>query len=189
MTTAILTPPAGPVLALSDIKQHLRIDHDHEDAYLGQLLKAATQYAEFACGQKLLTQTWRQYETCWPVGGMLVPRIAPVQSVNAITVFNRDGDPQVLPSESAMIERGAHGLRIRLPETQAETTAANGLEIDLVVGFGDLAIDVPEPLRHAIMMLIAHWYEFRGAVAPKDQPVSLPPGFEQLIRAHREVRL
>ena len=65
----------------------------------------------------------------------------------------------------------------------------NGLEIDLVVGFGDLGVDVPDTLKRAILLLVAHWYEFRGAVPPSQQPVSLPPGFDKLVAHYRGVRL
>ncbi len=69
------------------------------------------------------------------------------------------------------------------------SAAQNGLEIDLVVGFGDLGVDVPDTLKRAILLLVAHWYEFRGAVPPSQQPVSLPPGFDRLVAAYRGVRL
>ena len=36
------------------------------------------------------------------------------------------------------------------------------------VGYGDAAGDVPEPLRQAIRLLVAHWYENRGLVALGD---------------------
>ena len=42
---------------------------------------------------------------------------------------------------------------------------APGIELDVMVGYGDAAVDVPEPLRQAIRLLIAHWYENRGLVS------------------------
>jgi len=40
--------------------------------------------------------------------------------------------------------------------------AVNGLEIDLVCGYGGPEA-VPSPLRHAILMLVAYWFEVREA--------------------------
>jgi len=48
---------------------------------------------------------------------------------------------------------------------------------------------VPDLLKRAILLLVAHWYEFRGAVSADQQPVSLPESYRQLIVGFREVRL
>ena len=44
-------------------------------------------------------------------------------------------------------------------------------------------------LRSAILLLVAHWYEFRGAAMAGDQPVSIPVGFDRLVAPHRLARL
>ena len=56
-------------------------------------------------------------------------------------------------------------------------------------GYGDRGPDVPDAFRRAILMLAAHWHEFRGAVAPDDQPVSMPPGFAALLAPFRRLAL
>ena len=43
---------------------------------------------------------------------------------------------------------------------------AAGIELDVTVGYGDAAVDVPEALRQAICLLTAHWYENRGLPVP-----------------------
>ncbi|MGB7288470.1 MAG: head-tail connector protein, partial [Salaquimonas sp.] len=65
----------------------------------------------------------------------------------------------------------------------------NGVEIDLVVGFGNTGIDVPDSLRRALLLLVAHNYEFRGAVTIDQQPANEPQGFQTLIAPFRRVRL
>ncbi len=52
--------------------------------------------------------------------------------------------------------------------------AVNGIEIDVTAGYGPSSLDVPAPLRQAIMMLVAHWYEHRGAVG-HDMAGAIPP--------------
>ena len=42
---------------------------------------------------------------------------------------------------------------------------ATAIEIDIVAGYGDAAADTPEPLRRAILALVAHWHENRGDVS------------------------
>jgi len=48
---------------------------------------------------------------------------------------------------------------------------------------------VPDLLKRAILLLVAHWYEFRSGFGPDDQPASFPPGYERLIAGYRAGRL
>ena len=67
--------------------------------------------------------------------------------------------------------------------------AFNGLEIDFTAGYGEAGTDVPDLLKRAILLLVAHWYEFRTAFGAGDQPVSYPPAYARLIATYRPVRL
>ena len=152
-------------------------------------LKAARQYVELASGQKLITQIWRQYETCFPTDRRLQLKVAPVQNIAAVTVFDRHGNPHVLAAEATELIRGSDPPQIRIDHNVDAGLAANGLEVDLTVGMGDFGVDVDDTLKRAILMLVAHWYEFRGAIPPDQQPVSLPAGFDALITPYRRLGL
>ena len=67
------------------------------------------------------------------------------------------------------------------PTTQVRTDA---IKIEYVVGFGDAITDIPQTVRHALMMLVAHWYENREE-AQSDTLVDVPYGFEELIGIER----
>ena len=189
MTIALITPPATEPLGLAEIKAHLRIDHDHEDTLLADALKAARQYTEFASGQKLITQAWRQYEICFPSNRHVTARVGPVQSIAAITAFDAEGAPHTLAANDAWVVRGASVGQIEFTPAFNPALAENGLEIDLVVGIADFGVDIPDTLKRAILLLVAHWYEFRGAISPSDQPVSIPAGFDALMMPFRRIHL
>ena len=189
MTIALITPPQSEPLSLDDIKLHLRIDHDHEDALLVDVLKAARQYCEHASGQKLITQAWRQYETVFPHDRAISLLVAPVQSVAAVTAFDRDGNPSVLGVDDFTFQSRWDPQAITIGHDLDPSIAANGFEVDLVAGMGDMSTDVPDTLKRAILLLVAHWYEFRGAVSPQDQPVSIPAGFETMVRPWKGPKL
>jgi uncharacterized phiE125 gp8 family phage protein len=55
----------------------------------------------------------------------------------------------------------------------------------VLAGFGPLPSDVPQPLRQAILQLVAHWHEFRGNANPPAAPLTV----DALIHPFREVRL
>ncbi len=189
MTIALITPPASEPVTLIDVKAHLRIDHDHEDALLLETIKAARQYTELSCGQKLITQTWRQYESGFSIDGAVVLKLSPVQNVLSVTMFDRDGNPSALPTEDFQFLREDIGTVLKVTGALNSTLADNGLEIDVVAGMGDFGVDVADTLKRAILLLVAHWYEFRGAIPPSQQPVSVPPGFDALIQPYRRVNL
>jgi uncharacterized phiE125 gp8 family phage protein len=65
----------------------------------------------------------------------------------------------------------------------------NGIEIDFSAGFGADGNSVPDGLKRAVLVLVAHWYKFRAGFGPSDQPVSIPPEFERLISSYRRGRL
>ena len=45
----------------------------------------------------------------------------------------------------------------------------SGIEIDLIAGYGNDGSNVPEPLKLALKMLVAFWFENRG-----DEPTGIP---------------
>jgi uncharacterized phiE125 gp8 family phage protein len=79
--------------------------------------------------------------------------------------------------------------RIHFNASVAPLRAMNGLEIDFTAGFGEAGTDVPDPLKRAILLLVAHWYEFRAGYGPADQPVSYPAGFDRIVAGYRAGRL
>ncbi|MEL6751337.1 MAG: head-tail connector protein, partial [Pseudomonadota bacterium] len=106
-----------------------------------------------------------------------------------VTSFDSNGTPHVLDSSDYDVTRGEEPAVLALAPHFDMSLASNGFEIDLTAGFGDLGTDVPDTLKRAVLLLCAHWYEFRGAIPPSQQPVSLPPGFEALMQPYRRVRL
>ena len=75
----------------------------------------------------------------------------------------------------------ARPARLILPEQPAPGQAINGIEIDFSAGFGATGADVPDTLKRAMLMHAALLYEFRGAVAPENQPAAVPAGYDRLI--------
>jgi uncharacterized phiE125 gp8 family phage protein len=67
--------------------------------------------------------------------------------------------------------------------------AAAGVEIDVSVGYGDAASDVPAALVHAIRLLVAHWYENRRIAATTGESGVLPATVSALIAPYRMLGL
>jgi uncharacterized phiE125 gp8 family phage protein len=64
-----------------------------------------------------------------------------------------------------------------------------GIEINLIAGFADAASDVPEPIRHAVLLLVAHWYEHRDPIEIGAAGTAIPCPVSELLAPYRAVRL
>ena len=66
---------------------------------------------------------------------------------------------------------------------------ANGIEIAFTAGYGDAAADVPEPIRHAILLLVAHWHEHRSPFEVGHLAQPPPDMVAELLAPYRTMRL
>lgn len=189
MAVTRLTAPLAVPVTLDEVKRHLRIETGDDDAYLADLIAASVSHLETVAGLKLITQTWRQYFDCAPAGSTYRLAVQPVQAITAMRVYNGEGSPQEIPAASLLLDAVSSPPRLEVCEHVASDRAFNGIEIDLVAGYGDTSVDVPDGLRRALLLLIAHAYEFRGAVPLSEQPASEPHGFRALIAPYKRVRL
>lgn len=184
----IVSPQVEPV-TLAEAKQTLRVDHDSEDTLLSSLIGAAREEVEASCGLALIDQTWRLTLDILPPLGRVLLRRHPVREIVSVTVYGPDGEASLVDPQSYRLDAGSRPARLHFLNLPVAGMAANGIEIDFVAGFGEAGADVPDLLKRAILLLVAHWYEFRAQFSAKDQPVSYPPGYERLIAPWRARRL
>jgi uncharacterized phiE125 gp8 family phage protein len=62
--------------------------------------------------------------------------------------------------------------------------ASGFVEADLALGYGAAAA-VPEPLRHALRLLVAAWYDDRAFLAMTGPGAPFPAGVEALVAPYR----
>jgi uncharacterized phiE125 gp8 family phage protein len=183
-----VAPEAEPV-TLAEAKQMLRISHDSEDDLISGLIRAAREEVEASCGLALIDQQWRLALDVLPPLGRVLLRRHPVREIVSITMFGEDGEGETVDPASYRLDAHARPARLHFRTLPDPRKAANGYEIDFKAGFGEAGTDVPDLIQRAILQLVAHWYEFRAYVSPKDQPVSYPAGYERLIAPWRARRL
>jgi uncharacterized phiE125 gp8 family phage protein len=189
MPAILLTPPAAEPLTLSEAKLYLRIDTDAEDDFVGALIAAARTHVEARTRRALVAQTWRFVFDDWPPDGRIALRLAPLQSVVTARVYDAAGAAHALDSGTFVVDAAASVLAWPPWAVPAPGREAAGIEIDVVAGYGDAGGDVPETLRQAVRLLIAHWYENRALVAPGQQVAALPATVEALLAPYRVVSL
>ncbi len=187
--TRITAPTVEPV-TLAEAKAHLRVTDIAEDSLISGLIKAAREEVEAATGLALISQNWRLYLDCWPPSGIVRLRQHPVQSVDLVTVYNAAGTPESMVPSVANLDRATRPARFAMPDAvKAPGRVTNGIEIDFRAGFGDTGVDVPDGLKRAMLLLVGHWFEHRGAQGSEGQAASWPEGFDRIIERHRHMEL
>ncbi|ABD87372.1 head-tail connector protein [Rhodopseudomonas palustris] len=189
MSAILLVGPASEPWTLAEVKSFLRVEHDADDAVITALLAAARGQVEALTRRALLLQSWRLALDRWPADGRLVLRIAPLRAVTAARVFDAAGVAHPIDPSGFVVDAAANAIaapRCSLPQPGR---AHAGIELDLQLGFGAAAGDVPEQLRHAIRTLVAHWYDNRGLAAIGQSVALLPGSVSAMIASYRVLSL
>lgn len=181
--------PAAEPVTLAEAKAHLRVDHTSEDALIGSLTIAARQEVERQTGQALIDQDWRATLDDWPLENVVQLRPFPVRQILAVTIYDENGAASILPPADYQSDANSRPARLLFHNRPEPGLCMNGIEIDFRCGYGAAGTDVPDLLKRAILMLVAHWYEFRASHGADAQPVSIPAGFDRLIAGYRTGRL
>lgn len=189
MTIFRTVEPAVEPVTLAEAKAHLRVSHDSEDVLLTGLIRAARQEVEARTGTALIAQSWRLALDRWPAQGCITLGLHPARQILSVTVFGAEGEAALLDPQTYQLDALSRPARLHLDERPAPARRMNGIEIDFTAGFGEAGADVPDLLKRAILVLVAHWYEFRAAFGVDDQPVSIPGMFDRLIAGYRSMRL
>ncbi|MDP2124700.1 MAG: head-tail connector protein [Parvibaculum sp.] len=185
MPLILLSGPAEEPVTLADARAQLRLDGTEENALVEALIAAARATLEAETRRAFVTQSWRLTLDAWPHGAVMLP-LAPVQSVTAVAVADAAGAMTAL--DAGLYETALAGDAPRLAPTGAwpqPATRLAGIEIDFTAGYG-AAADVPPPLKQALLLLVAHWFEHRE---PMGAGTELPRMITALVAPYRRLRL
>ena len=184
-----IAEPALEPVTVADARAWLRISHTSEDTLIADLISAARQNVEHQTGLSLITQQWRMTLDQWPEDDVIELPRGPVTGVISVVVYAANGAPSTVPPADYLLDMRSDPARLMFEKRASPGRRMNGIEIDFSAGFGATGTNVPDMLNRAILLLVAHWYEFRGAFRASDQPVSYPDGYLPLMRPYRKVRL
>ncbi|QQP93560.1 phage head-tail connector protein (plasmid) [Skermanella sp. TT6] len=188
MSYRIITPAAGLPVSLEDLKAHLRIDHEDEDALLFGYLAAATGHVETILNRPLLATVMETVLPGFPCGPIdLHGRTIAVESITYLdgAEVEQTVNPSIYRLSTAS-EPGRVYLRTNAV-WPATACAPDAVRIRYLSGFGTDPSDIPEAIRHALLLLVALWHSERLPVSVGAAVNKIPFGIECLIAPYKLV--
>ncbi len=184
----VMIPPPAEPLSLKEAKKHLRVEHDEEDALIQSLIRAAREYCENFQRRAYILQTFELYLDSFQ-RQIQLPR-PPLLSVEAILYRDENGVQHTLSPDVYIVDPATEPGRIFIKTApKVALFPASPVTIRFVAGYEpvttdentDYAARVPEAVKHAMRMLIGHWYENREAVTIGQTPTSIPFAVDALL--------
>lgn len=175
-----INPPSIEPESLQSVKAFLRVDHDDEDELIAGFIQSAREVIETYLSTSLITRR-RIVTKGNPKNPCLYINHYPIKRIIAIDYMVGDERHRLEPSDY-LSNLHARPASLRLLTLQAR--AADVLEIEIEAGYGDVASDIPMPIRQAMMLLIAQSYERRG-----DGEMAMPMMAQALLMPYKGIRL
>lgn len=173
MSLTLVSGPAAEPLTAAEAKAWLRVTGSSEDTLISSLIVAARELVEKYLERDLVERTWD-----WSIDGFPysenafeLPR-TPVQSITSITYVNGDSPEPTLATTVYGLDNGVAPPLVYLLYNQQWPAARferNAVTIRFVSGYAsdgspiDYAANIPEPIKHGMLMLIADMYRNREA--------------------------
>jgi len=182
MLAHVITPP-GPLISLDEAKRHLRVDGSDDDDYITALIAAAQGNIDGPAGwlgrclgvQTLEVRGW-DFSFC---DRLPYP---PVIDVLSVVYVDPTGAEQTLPASEYQISVGGFlepFYGISWPQARYERDA---VRVRYRAGYEE----IPAPIKHAVLLMVSHWFNNRDAVTTTAaQPATLPLGVDALLAPYR----
>ena len=187
MPLSLVTPPALDPVSIVEARAQCRIDDSVEDGLLAGYLLAARDYVETYTRRALITQTWDQ--TADTLGAEIVLKKPPVQSITSVKYFDSTGTELTLAADQYRLIRRDTGEHVIVPAYGVTWPTPRDIEgavtVRFVAGYGALSSDVPEAIRQAIKLMVAHWDANREAVNVGNIVNEMPLAVDALLFPHR----
>lgn len=182
----LVTAPAAIAVSFEEAVNHLRIDE--MEKLVENLIAVATKHLDGRdgwLGRALVTQTWDLTLDAFP-DCIRVP-LPPLQQVTSITYVDSNGASQTLAAENYTVSPREPALIYPAYGTSWPSTRCqrDAVTVRFTAGYGDAASDVPLPIRHALLLIIGHFYEHREAVMIGAAPMELPLAVDALLYPYR----
>ena len=187
------TPVPETALPLEPFKAHLRLgtgfgEDSLQDEVLISFLRASIAAIEARTGKALILRQFdlNLHDWCDPLAQDL--SLAPVTSINAVVLIDANGAETTVDSTLYRLMQDSQNPQLCPTKTLLPTVESGGaVRITMTAGMANAWGDLPADLGQAVLMLAAHYYQYRD-----DTGLSagcMPFGVTSLVERYRTVRL
>lgn len=180
-------------LPVQEFKDHLRLgtgfaDDGVQDALAESYLRAAIAAIEGRIGKVLISHDFVMRIGAWRGEQSQAFPVAPVQTITALSVKDRDGLVTTIAAARYGLLRDTHRPKIVATAGYLPGIPVGGsADVAFTAGFGATWSDLPHDLAQAVFLLAAQFHENRHEGG--DRGSMLPFGVMALIERWRTVRV
>lgn len=180
-------------LPIAELRDHLKLgvgfaDSGSEDGLLESFLRAAVAAVEAWTGKVLITRDYTWSTVVWREDRIVAMPVAPMTVITEFRQIDALGGINVVDPGLYRLQRDAHRPTMMATGPVLPPVPTNGeVEVDFTAGFGEAWSDVPPDLAHAVVLLAAHYYEYRAEL--RDGVNTMPYRVSVLAEPWRRMRL
>ncbi|CUH62999.1 Phage gp6-like head-tail connector protein [Thalassovita gelatinovora] len=181
------------VLPVPELKAHLRLgsgfaEDDLQNAVLESFLRAAMAAAEARTGKILIEREFSWILGDWRDAEAQALPVAPISAVSAVVLIDRMGVETMMSASSyRLVQDSQHPLLCPVSTLLPMVPTDGTVRIEMTAGYGAGWGDIPADLAQAVLMLAAHYYEYRFDTALSGG--CMPFGVTSLLERYRPVRI
>jgi uncharacterized phiE125 gp8 family phage protein len=175
----IITPPTRLAVAVTDAREHLRVETLDEDNLIATYVQAAQASLALSIGRALVPTAYALdiYTGC--AYGMIVLPMPPLKLVTAVKTRGTDGNLAAISSSLYSVSTSSDGRGLVSLSTSYGWTTSWWPQVSASIEFTAGYDTVPASLRAAILLTVGTLYENRSAAA--SVATYKLPGVEALI--------
>jgi uncharacterized phiE125 gp8 family phage protein len=194
----LVTAPVIKPVTRTEAKAHLDVSYTNKDTQIDMLIAAATSHLDGwtgILGRCLCEQTWRQdfdrFSRC-----LRIP-LAPVISITSVKYDDANDVEQTIAAENYEFLVDELGPYVKFLDTYSFPSIADerpAVRVTYLAGYANAGSSpnftstVPDDIKHAILLLVRHWFDNPSAVSVGVTAQTMPMAVDALLSKHRRIR-
>lgn len=194
MSWKVTTEPGGEPVTLDEAKAHIRVESSFtdDDSLIGAIITAARQWAEIYLSLAIPEQTITSKRMAF-ANRMELP-MTNLIGVGSVKYLDGDGVEQTLATDVYGVDDFSTPGAVYLKDGQEwPDVAVDPLAVTITYTAGwaadgsppDYGVNVPNPIKQGILLLVGHMYENREASIVGTSAQDLPMGVTSLLYPYR----
>lgn len=168
------TSQTPPIVTIAEAQAFARIESGEEEALIAGMVRSASALCESFIGQAVIARTFT--EAFMASSDWQRLSAIPVRSIDDV---GSDGSPLPASTYATDIDSSGYGwVRVTDPAISGR------IEVTGTAGLALSTNGVPEPIRHGVLRLVAHFYSDRDGAGGE-----IPAAVSALWRPFRRIRI